>query len=333
MSQDERPSSDGGPSSEMDPSTEGTPSSQKDPASQKGRRRALRTDRLAKVLARHGVASRRAAERMIEDGRVTVDGELVLHPGEPVDPRHEEVRVDGKPLPEPPRLLYVAAFKPRGLITSRDDPEGRPSVHQLVEGLPERLEPVGRLDMDTEGLLLFTNDGELAHALTHPSNEVPRRYMAKVWRTPDRKAMRRIRRGVKLDDGHTGSCRARVVDSTDTGNAWVEITVTEGRNRLVRRLFEAVGHPVAKLRRESFGTVSLRGLERGQIRQLTGEEVARLKDIAEGKSPSEAGQGFRYKPGFAKPKPKRNKPLSRKRRTRHGGSKGGSKGGRGRGRR
>ena len=286
------------------------------PPREEDRKRALRTDRLAKVLARHGVASRRAAERLIEDGKVTVDGELVLHPGEPVDPRSEEIRIDGKPLPAPPRLMYVAAFKPRGLITSRDDPEGRPSVHELVEGLPERLEPVGRLDMDTEGLLLFTNDGELAHALTHPSNQVPRRYMVKVWRTPDRKALRRIRRGVKLEDGHTGACKARVVESTDAGNAWVEITVTEGRNRLVRRLFEAVGHPVAKLRRESFGTVSLRGLERGQIRHLTGEEVARLQDIAEGKAPAEAGQGFRYKPGFARPKPKKNRPLSRKRKNR-----------------
>lgn len=285
------------------------------PASAEARGRALRTDRLAKVLARHGVASRRAAEKLIEDGQVTVDGEVVLHPGEPVDPRESDIRIDGKPLPPPPRLLYYAAFKPRGLITTRDDPEGRPSVHEMVTHLPERVEPVGRLDMDTEGLLLFTNDGELAHALTHPSNEVPRRYMVKVWRTPDSKTLRRIRRGVRLEDGPSGPCKARVVESTETGNAWVEITITEGRNRLVRRLFDAVGHPVAKLRRESFGTVSLRGLERGKARPLTGEEVARLRDIAEGVKPTEAGQRFKYKKGFAKPKPKKNRPLSRKRKT------------------
>ncbi len=290
-------------------------------ASAEARGRALHTDRLAKVLARHGVASRREAEKMITDGLVTVDGETVLHPGEPVDPRSVEIRVDGKPLPRPPRLLYFAAYKPRGLITTRDDPDGRPSVHEMVEHISERLEPVGRLDMDTEGLLLFTNDGDLAHALTHPSNQVPRRYMAKVWKTPDDKTMKRIRRGVKLEDGSTGPCKARVVDATEGGNAWVELTVTEGRNRLIRRLMDAVGHPVSKLRRESFGTVSLRGLERGKVRPLSGDEVARLRDIAEGTAPDSAGHRFKYKKGFARPKPKLNKPLSKKRRSKPGARK------------
>ena len=270
------------------------------------------TDRLAKVMARHGVASRREAERMISDGMVTVNGEVVLHPGHPVDPTRDTIQVEGVGLPAAPPLVYYAAFKPRGLITTRDDPEGRPSVMTLVEHLPYRLEPVGRLDMDTEGLLLFTNDGDLAFALMHPSRQVPRRYLVKVWKTPTPDQLKRLERGIKLDDGFSGPARVRVLESTEAGNAWVEITVTEGRNRLVRRLFEAIGHPVAKLRRESFGTVALRGLDRGQVRPLTAEEVHRLRQVAEGADPREAQKGFKYQKGFARPKPAPNKPLSKK---------------------
>jgi 23S rRNA pseudouridine2605 synthase len=283
------------------------------------------TERIAKVISRAGRASRRAAEKMVEDGLVTVNGETIFHPGHPVRPRKDVITVDGERLAEPPPRQYFVAFKPRGLLTTREDPQGRPTVQKLVEHLPFRLEPVGRLDMDTEGVLLFTNDGELAHGLTHPSNQVPRRYLAKVWKRPDAKKMARIKRGIKLDDGFTGPCKVRVVEETDTGNCWIEITVTEGRNRLIRRLFEAIGHPVSKLRRESFGTVSLRGLERGQVRALSGEEVDRLYDIVEGKDPRKAGQGGKYRKGFAKPKPKPNKPLSKKKRARAVARKGGQR--------
>ncbi|MEM6928260.1 MAG: pseudouridine synthase [Myxococcota bacterium] len=265
--------------------------------------------RLAKLIARRGLTSRRSAEAWIAEGRVVVNG-VVADGSVPVDPRQDEVRVDGRPLPPPPPQIVFALYKPRGVITSRDDPDGRKSVFDMLEGIGTRVEAVGRLDFDTEGLLLLTNDGELAHALTHPTRKVPKRYLAKVYRTPDARDLQTIERGVMLEDGRTQPAKARVVETTDTENAWVEITVTEGRNRLIRRMMGALGHPVSKLRRESFGTISLRGMERGQLRQLTGPEVQRLRDVANGKAPSSAGR--KRKAGFARPKPKAVKPLHRK---------------------
>lgn len=292
------------------------------------------TERLARVIARAGLASRREAERWVQEGRVEVNGVVVWHPGHPVDPARDHVKVDGKPLPPPPPLVYYLLYKPKGTITSREDPDGRKSVIDLVEGLPERVEPVGRLDFNTEGALLLTNDGDLAHALTHPARGVPKRYLAKVWRTPTEKTLERLRRGVYLEDGRTAPALVRVVDDTEAGNCWLEITVTEGRNHLVRRMLETVGHPCNKLRRESFATISIRGMERGEVRALSAEEVARLRDIAEGKDPALAGHAFKYKKGFARPKAQANKPLSRKKaqRRRLSGRSGGpgGKGGGGR---
>jgi pseudouridine synthase len=266
--------------------------------------------RLAKLLAQRGIASRRAAERLIEEGQVTVNGELatgvVL-----VDPEVDHVRVEGRPLPPPPRPVYFVLYKPKGCITTRDDPEGRPTVFDLLGDLGTKVESVGRLDFDTEGALLLTNDGDLANALTHPKNQIPKRYLAKVYRTPDDRDLEALRTGVFLDDGKTAPAKARIVERTDTENAWVEITVTEGRNRLVRRMLSTLGHPVSKLRRESFATVSIRGMERGQVRPLTGEEIARLRDLAAGTKPARAGRKSSGK-GFAKAKP---------RKARHGGQR------------
>lgn len=263
------------------------------------------TERLAKVLARRGVASRREAERLIEEGKVTVDGEVVIHPGHPVDPRAALIRVEGKRIPDEPKSMYYLLYKPKGTMVTREDPEGRKTVYELLGELGTRVEAVGRLDFNTEGALLLTNDGPLAHALTHPSKGIPKRYLAKIYRTPSPATLERIETGVYLEDGKTGPCKARVVKATDAENAWVEVTVTEGRNRLVRRLFAAVGHPVAKLRRESFATIGLRGLLPGQYRELTAEEVRRLRDLAAGIDPAEAGhKDKRDKAGFAKPDPK-----------------------------
>ena len=273
------------------------------------------TERLAKVIAQTGLTSRRAAERMVEEGRVEVAGETVYHPGHPVK-NPADVRVDGRALPQPPAPAYFLLFKPRGVLTTRDDPEGRRTVMEFIAPLPVRVEPVGRLDMDTEGALLLTNDGHLAHKLTHPSSNVPKRYAVKVWKKPHPKQLERLKRGIKLDDGHTKPALLREMDSTDTGNTWYEVTVTEGRNRLVRRMFEAIGHPVSKLRRESFATLSIRGMERGDVRPLTGEELQRLQEIAEGRDPREAGHGSKYKKGFARPKPRGVKPGYKKRRER-----------------
>lgn len=261
--------------------------------------------RLAKVMAARGVASRREAERMIQEGRVTVNGQVVSHPGHPVDPDHDHIRVDDKPLPAEPPKIYLLLNKPRGYITTRDDPEGRRSVLELLGDFATRVEPVGRLDFNTEGALLLTNDGALAHALTHPSRGVPKRYIAKVYRTPDEKDIERITSGIWLEDGRTAPAKARVVETTDVGNAWIEVTVTEGRNRLVRRMLAALGHPVSRLKRETFATLSVRGMEPGEFRALEAEEILRLKEIAEGVHPAEAGRKRpRKKEGFAQPDPK-----------------------------
>ena len=271
--------------------------------------------RIAKLLANRGVASRRAAEKLIAEGRITVNGEVVTEPGLKVNPETDAIKVFGKPLPEAPPNVYYLLYKPRGYITGRDDPKGRKSVLELFEHINVRMEPVGRLDYDTEGALLLTNDGDLAHRLTHPSSMVPKRYRAKVYRTPDEKDLRSIEQGkVFLDDGPSQPAKVRLLDSTDSSNAWVEITVTEGRNRLIRRLFATLGHPVAKLRRESFATITIRDMERGDLRPLTAEEVRRIKDIANGIRPKKAGK-MRRKEGFAKPKPKKKRHGQRRNRT------------------
>lgn len=267
--------------------------------------------RLSKLLAARGVASRREAEELIAEGRVTVNGEVVREVV-PVDPAVDKIRVDGRALPAEPEKVYYLMYKPRGCITGREDPQGRRSVFDLLENLPVRVEPVGRLDFDTEGALLLTNDGELANRLTHPSRKVPKRYLAKVYRTPCERDLRKLREGVYLDDGRTAPAKARVLDATDNGNAWVEITVTEGRYRLIRRMLTQLGHPVAKLRRESFATISVRGLERGQVRRLTASEIKRLQELAAGVKPARAGK--KRGAGFAKPKSDARRRPSRRQR-------------------
>ncbi len=267
--------------------------------------------RLAKLLAQRGIASRREAEGIIREGRVTVNGVVVTTPAVDVDPESDHVKLDGRNLPAEPPRVYLLMYKPRGYITGREDPEGRPSVFDLLEDLKWKVEPVGRLDFDTEGALILTNDGELAHALTHPSGDVPKRYVAKVYRTPDERDLEAIEKGVYLDEGRAKPAKARVLESTKSGNAKVEITVTEGRNRLVRRIFAQLKHPVSKLRRESFGTISIRGMERGQVRRLLPEEIRRLQDLASGKNPSRAGR-VKSRKGFAKAKPKTSRMRRKK---------------------
>lgn len=263
--------------------------------------------RLNKLISRRGLASRRAAEALIAEGKVVVNGDVADHPGMMVDPDVDTILIDGEALPPAPKPIYFLLYKPKGTITSRDDPEGRKSVLSLLPSNAPRVEPVGRLDFDTEGALLLTNDGDLAHKLTHPSTQVPRRYRAKVYRQPTDRSMALIRQGkVYLDDGPTHPAKARVVEATDKGNTWVEITVTEGRNRLIRRMFAQLGHPVSKLRRESFATISIRGMERGDVRELTGDELLRLQDIAAGVAAMNSGRA-KYKPGFARPKPKKKR--------------------------
>ncbi|HVW33786.1 MAG TPA: pseudouridine synthase [Acidimicrobiia bacterium] len=243
------------------------------------------SERLQKVLARAGLGSRRACEELIAGGRVEVNG-AVAELGQRVDPERDRVTVDGVTLPVRPGLVYYLLNKPAKVVTTASDPQGRPTVLQLVPAEP-RVFPVGRLDWETEGLLLLTNDGELAHGLTHPSRGVPKTYLAEVGGVPGRAALRRLREGVELDDGPTAPARVRLAQATATGAA-LEIVIHEGRNRQVRRMCEAVGHPVRRLVRTRFGPLHDQRLAPGDWRPLSPPEIRALYAAAESQS-SEVG--------------------------------------------
>ena len=227
-------------------------------------------ERLQKVLARVGIGSRRVCEDLIAEGRVLVDGETAVL-GCRVDPETALIEVDGAPVGVRPDLVHYVLNKPAGVVTTADDPQGRPTVVGLVPNEP-RVVPVGRLDVDTEGLLLLTNDGELAHRLTHPSYGVEKEYVAEVEGLPTRAVLRRLREGVELDDGPTAPARATLVDPSV-----VRLTIHEGRNRQVRRMCEAVGHSVVRLVRTRIGPLADRSLAPGAWRELTGDEVRSLQ--------------------------------------------------------
>ncbi|MFA9428598.1 pseudouridine synthase [Egicoccus sp. AB-alg2] len=230
-------------------------------------------ERVQKVLAAAGIASRRACEELIAEGRVTVNGE-VIELGAKCDPLADVIAVDGERVNTDPDKLYVLLNKPRGVVTTVDDPQGRPTVVDLVN-LPQRLYPVGRLDQDTEGLLLLTNDGELTHQLLHPSFEVERVYVALVPGPVRKKALAQLREGVELDDGIARARRARVLEE-ERGRALVELVMTEGRKREVRRMFAALGLTVERLARVAYAGVELGDLRQGKWRFLTQAEIGRL---------------------------------------------------------
>jgi 23S rRNA pseudouridine2605 synthase len=230
-------------------------------------------ERLQKVLARAGLGSRRAAEGLIADGRVTVDGE-VARLGQRIHPEQAHVEVDGVPIAVREGVVYYLLNKPRRVVTTARDPEGRPTAVELVPAEP-RVFPVGRLDYETEGLLLLTNDGELAQLVTHPRHGIEKAYLAEVSEVPTRATIRTLRDGVALDDGPTAPARVRLVqDQGDT--AALEIVVREGRNRIVRRMCEAVGHPVRRLVRTRVGPITDRRLAPGAWRPLRPREVQAL---------------------------------------------------------
>ncbi len=232
-------------------------------------------ERLQKVLARVGIGSRRVCEDLIAEGRVTVDGEVAVL-GRRVDVETALIELDGAPIGVRPDLVHYLLNKPAGVVTTADDPQGRPTVVGLVPAEP-RVFPVGRLDVDTEGLLLLTNDGELAHRLTHPSFGVEKEYVAELEGSPSRAALRRLREGVELDDGTTAPARAALLEPSV-----VRLTVHEGRNRQVRRMCDAVGHPVVRLIRTRIGPLADRSLAPGAWRELTGDEVRSLQRAVAG---------------------------------------------------
>ena len=248
-------------------------------------------ERLQKILSRAGIASRRAAERVLAEGRITVNGHTVTEVGTKADLERDDVRVDGVRVRPPQAPVYLMLNTPKGVVTTRHDPEGRPTVMGLVPAVAG-LFPVGRLDVTTEGLLLLTNDGAFAERVSHPRYEVPRVYLAKVRNVPERETIERLRRGVTVDGERLAADHVRLVESDK--NAWVEVTLHEGKHHEVRRLLEAVGHPVSKLRRVSIGPLSVRGLEPGEFRALTPQEVqALLKPASHRRAPERARVGAR----------------------------------------
>jgi 23S rRNA pseudouridine2605 synthase len=237
-------------------------------------------DRLQKILSAAGVASRRAAETLIVNGRVSVNGVTILELGTRADPSRDDIRVDGQRIRVASRHRYILLNKPRGYMTTRKDPEHRPTVLDLLPEVREYVYPVGRLDYDSEGLLLLTNDGELAAQLLHPSREVEREYHARVRGVPDERAIERLRRGVTIEGRRTAPAVVRLVDTglgAREDQALLSIALHEGRTRQVRDMCDAIGHPVVRLKRVRFGPIFDRMLKVGEHRDLTAREVAMLK--------------------------------------------------------
>lgn len=237
--------------------------------------------RLQKILSQAGMASRRAAEKLIAEGRITVNGDTVREMGTKANPAVDDIRVDGRRIKAVQRLRYILLNKPTGYVTTRSDPQRRPTVIDLLRGVREYVYPVGRLDYDTEGLLLLTNDGDLAAKLTHPRHGVERTYEARVAGLPDDEAIERLRKGIPLDGKRTLPAQVTLLNQGRSDrNGVLSITIREGRNRQVRRMCEAVGHPVRILRRTKIGPISDRRLKPGTWRELTADEVRMLKALS-----------------------------------------------------
>lgn len=234
--------------------------------------------RLQKYLAEAGIASRRKAEELILAGKVQVNGVTVKELGTKVDDKKDEVYYNGKPVKNNERLVYIMLNKPEGFVTTVKDQFDRPTVMDLIKGVKERVVPVGRLDYDTSGLLLLTNDGDLTFKLTHPSKKVEKTYMAKLFGKPDEKNIREFRYGVTIDSGVTQPAKLEIVE--DLGKyCMCKITITEGKNRQVRKMCDAIKHPVATLKRVATGEVELGDLKKGAFRYLTDKEVEYLKKL------------------------------------------------------
>jgi pseudouridine synthase len=242
--------------------------------------------RLQKIIAAAGIASRRAAEKLIEEGRVSVNGRTVTELGTKADPDVDEIRVDDRRIKGAQQHRYFLLNKPRGYVTTRSDPEQRPTVLDLLKGVREYVYPVGRLDFDSEGLLILTNDGELAATLTHPRHEVERVYEAQVLGVPDAHDLERLRRGIIIDGRRTSPAQIELLHErrTDGDRAVLRVTIHEGRTRQVRKMADAIGHPVRALKRIRIGPITDKHLRLGSYRELTPEEVRRLRSAAKGSS-------------------------------------------------
>ncbi len=251
-------------------------------------------ERIQKIISAAGVTSRRAAEALITEGRVRVNGKVVTELGTKADASRDHIKVDGKLINPQQPPTYIMLNKPAGFVTTMSDPEGRPTVEHLLKGVKTRVYPVGRLDYNTEGLLLLTNDGDFAHLITHPKHEFPKTYLAKVKGVLEEGMIDMLEKGVFLQDGKTAPARIKKVRKEEA-NSWVEITIHEGRKRQVRRMFDHVGRSVIKLKRIKTGTLSLGDLPEGKFRHLTHDDVNALRETA--MKTDESGQQIRvYKP-------------------------------------
>ena len=235
-------------------------------------------ERLAKLISRGGIASRREAERLIREGRVEVNGKVVTEPGQKADLSRDRIRVDGKPLSRSEPRVYILLNKPRGSLTTMRDPKGRVVVGDFLSRVKGRVYSVGRLDWDCSGLIILTNDGELTEKLTHPRYQVPKTYRVKVRGIPSARDIKRLEKGVRLEDGITAPAKVKLTEGKE-GKSFLELTVTEGRNKLVKRMCQAIGHPVLRLKRVGFAFLRLGDLKPREYRYLNRGEIKRLKAL------------------------------------------------------
>jgi 23S rRNA pseudouridine2605 synthase len=245
----------------------------------------MQLERLQKIIAHAGFASRREAETMIREGRVTVNGRVVTELGTKASPGRDHIKVDGKLITRAETHRYILLYKPREVASTVNDPEGRKTVVDLVKGVRERIYPVGRLDYQSEGLLLLTNDGDLAYKISHPKHGSVKTYHVKVRGVPDERIIGKLERGITIDGKRTVPCEIAHMKSTgkrdDEGNSWYEVRLREGRNQQIRKMFKAVGHPVSKLRRVAIGPIADSKLTPGDWRELTRHEVKMLETMKE----------------------------------------------------
>jgi 23S rRNA pseudouridine2605 synthase len=231
--------------------------------------------RIQKILSEMGIASRREAEEMILEGRITVNGRIA-ELGMKADPNRDHIKVDRKLLTKREPKVYLMFNKPRNVVTTLKDPEGRPTVKDFLEDIRYRVYPVGRLDYDSEGLLLLTNDGDFANAIMHPSKKITKTYQVKVKGIPEQKEIDRLKKGIHLEDGLTAPAKVKRLKTTEN-NSWLEVTIYEGRKRQLRRMFDQIGHSVLKLKRIRIKGVDIGDLKPGRYRYLTPDEVTRIK--------------------------------------------------------
>lgn len=250
----------------------------------------MEPERLQKIIAHAGFASRREAEGMIRDGRVTVNGRVVTELGTKADSARDHIKVDGKLITRPEPHRYILIYKPKEVMTTVEDPQGRRTVIDLVRGIRERIYPVGRLDYHSEGLVLLTNDGELAFKVSHPKNGSVKTYNVKVRGIPDERIVDKLQRGITIEGKRTLPCEISRMRTTgrgeDEGNSWFEVRLREGRTQQIRKMFQAVGHPVSKLKRVAIGPISDPKLTPGLWRELTEQEVRMLETMKEPKRAS-----------------------------------------------